>query len=185
MDGPQSFDDIARGVPEKKLRIAGRPRQGACEIYVILEEPKEPPVLVHFADKLMPHYRRNCPYCKDAKQEPKPYWYLGAFRLGSKERVLLELTEPCWRVLEAAAKEVGLRPVSDDLFDGIEEVRFAGLEVEIHRGDYKNSARVLRCNKRVSTDGWPAKPWPYRTRDNLARIWGVPFKPRIYREDQA
>jgi hypothetical protein len=156
-----------------KLRIAGRPRQGAKETYALLEEPGEP-VLVHWASKLMPHLKRNCPYCNG--EEPKPIWYLGSLEVDSKEMVILELTWKCFRTLAPAAQ---IPNQEVDLFgDLIPAHSYLGLLVRISRGNFARSPRVLRCEQRLKK--YPA--WPYNTRAELARIWGIVTKPRIFRE---
>jgi hypothetical protein len=58
---------------------------------------------------------------------------------------------------------------------------FTGLLVTIRRGAGR-SPRVLRCEQRVQV---AAGAWPYETRHELARIWGVPLRPRLYREGEA
>jgi len=55
---------------------------------------------------------------------------------------------------------------------------FRGLLCKISRGSGSASPRVLRCEQRLT--GIP--DWPYDTRRELARIWGIAVKPRIYRE---
>ena len=157
-------DGIATGIVQPKLRIAGRPRVGASEEYVLLEEPGEP-VLMHYVGRHEPHLKRDCPHCKpDVQQELKSFYYIGGATLGG-ELVIVELTPKCLdaAVAGAAAFEGG----------GI-----TGLMVRILRGGYAPSPRILRCVQRVRK--FPE--WPFHTRAELCRIWNVAIKPRIYRE---
>jgi hypothetical protein len=75
------------------------------------------------------------------------------------------LTEKCVETLSAAARVHG-------------EGKCTGLLVRIHRADFRASPRILRCEQRVSV----TMAWPYRTREELARIWGIAIKPRLYKE---
>lgn len=77
---------------------------------------------------------------------------------------ILELSEKCFRTLSAAAGTV-------------RGSGFIGLFVKIFRPRYRHSPRILRCEQRVET---ARNPWPYQTRHELARIWGVPLRPRLY-----
>jgi hypothetical protein len=56
-----------------------------------------------------------------------------------------------------------------------------GLRVRVFRAAFRSSPRMLRCLGRVR--GVPA--WDRETRRELARVWGIPTKPRIYREEGA
>jgi hypothetical protein len=143
-----------------------------------MEEPGQP-VLMHYAGKLVPHFRRNCPNCTDA-QEPKPLWYVGAVTVSGGELVIMELTGKCFASLAAFARN---QPTGElDLFgDDLPAAQFAGLLVRISRANFQRSPRILRCEQRVQLK----TAWPYRTREELARVWGVPLRPRIWREDRA
>jgi hypothetical protein len=177
-------DDIATGATGPgKLRIAGRPGPGRQETYVLLEEPG-PPVLMHWAaGRKVPHFRRDCPHCAQGAEEPKPLWYLGAFCMASRQQVLLELTEACFRGAGAAAARLEAGPADVDLFGAPLPggAVFTGLVVTVSRGGGR-SPRVLRCEQRAQVG--PAA-WPYRTREELARVWGVPVRPRLYKEEGA
>jgi hypothetical protein len=178
-DRPRYADEIATGAIRRKLRIAGRPREGAYEDYVLLEEPGEP-VLMHFSGRLVPHYKRGCPNCKPDQEEPKPMWYVGA-RNHAKEPVILELTDRCWESLEAFAREKS-QTIGVDLYGQpiAVDALFIGLLVRIQRANFKNSPRTLRGLQRVPV---VKDPWPWRTREELARIWGVPIRPRLFRAE--
>lgn len=175
-------DGVARGMPgEKKIRIGGRPRQGKdCE-YILLEEPEAPVQMHWLKNRLVPHFTRNCPHCNAGSEEPKPLWYIGSLDLFGKEAVILELTEKCFLTAQAGAESFPCHgPSQPGLFeDALEPVpTFKGLVVLINRGDFTGSPRVLRVKARAHR--FP--DWPYRTREELARIWGIRIKPRIYRE---
>ena len=178
----RTMDDVATEIPERKLLICGRPKPGRSEPFVIVEEPGDP-VLVHFSAerrRQVPHYRANCPNCDGT--DPKPLWYCGCYSPANGQLMILELTEACKRSAEAVAAKLQYR---DEMLymAGTEAsaIRFRGLLVEIRRADFASSPRILRCNQRVTV----AIDWPYETRRELARIWGVPVKPRIFREEQA
>jgi hypothetical protein len=158
-------DEIATGKGRKKLRIGGRPRDGSQERHIILEEPGEA-VQMHYAETKVPHYRQNCPNCTGT-DDPKPYYYLGAYDTGRKEPVILELTEKCFNSAQA---------VACTLNGGA----FTGLLVIVSRANFPKSPRVLRCEQIVQT--FPA--WPYQTRHELAHIWNVPIRPQVYKEQQ-
>jgi hypothetical protein len=175
-------DDVATGAGgPRKLTIAGRPAPGGTASYVLLEEPAEP-VLMHWSGRLVPHFKRDCPYCQEDAEEPKPLWYVGAAER-TAERVLVELTERCFQAAQAAARRLEVSGKDPDLFGApvTGPAVFTGLLVTISRGAGR-SPRVLRCEQRVQV---AAGAWPYRTREELARIWGVPMKPRLYREGEA
>jgi hypothetical protein len=173
MDG---FEDIATGMVPQKLRIGGRPRQGKEEDLLILEEPEEP-VQMHWLGKLVPHYKAKCPNCEKGG-EIKPFWYIGARSYTSSEPVIMELTWKCFRGVEAAARHLDESGYQSEV---PLPSRFAGLVVKIRRADFPSSPRVVRCEERRRQI--PA--WPYQTRLELARIWGIPTKPKIYREEMA
>jgi hypothetical protein len=78
--------------------------------------------------------------------------------------VIVELTEKCFRTLEAAARVQG--------------GTCTGLLIRITRADFRASPRILRCEQRVPK--W--QPWPYDTRRELARIWGIAIRPRLFKE---
>lgn len=185
MDRPYAEDIATGSAARATIRIAGRPRQGQRETYLILEEPEDP-VLMHFKGKQLPHFKRNCPNCTET-QLPRPMWYIGSLMiLGQRgELVILELTQKCFESLSAAARKIGVPGMLTgvDLFgEKIESVAvYRGLLVDIVRADFPSSPRTLRCEVRRQTD----VEWPYHTREELARIWGVPIRPRIYREKQA
>lgn len=178
-------DDIAmgRGGP-RRLQIAGRPAPASSVSYVLLEEPGEP-VQMHWVSgsagvsgRLVPHYRRGCPHCHESAEEPKPLWYLGAAEKSGR-LVIVELTEKCYESALAAARRIPARGASIDLFGVPEDVaQFTGLLITISRGAGR-SQRVLRCDQRVTVQ--PGM-WTYHTREELARVWGVPIRPRLYRE---
>jgi hypothetical protein len=179
MDGRYA-EDIATGAPfGQRLRIAGRPREGAEERYVILEEPGDP-VLTHFHGRLLPHFKRDCPHCRG--DQPKPLWYVGASSLGG-ELVILELTWKCYQSAAAAARTLADRRSPDLFGEEIDVVgnTFTRLLVRVSRANFKSSQRVLRCDQRVKR----SEPWPYRTREELARIWGIPMRPRLFRAEEA
>lgn len=176
------YEDIATGPGEKKLRIAGRPRQGSTEKLVLLEEPGKE-VQMHYAGKLVPHYKRDCPNCGLANAEPpKPFWYVGGMTMGMGEPVIVELTETCFRGAEAGARNIACNSsVADvDLFgEPIGAPAFTGLIVHIIRQDFDRSPRVLRAVGRASS----TKPWPFDTRRELAKIWGIVMRPKIWRSE--
>lgn len=179
MEHPPYADDVATGEPRQKLRIAGRPREGSSEKMVVMEEPGEP-VLMHYAGKLVPHFKRDCPNCTP-NEEPKPLWYVGASTFAN-ELVIMELTGKCFYNLAASARSVA--PVAEglDLFgDEIRKISFVGLVVTISRANFKRSPRVIRCEQRTALKS----EWPYRTREELARVWGVALRPRLWRESGA
>jgi hypothetical protein len=163
-------DDIATGMLPQKLWIVGRPKAGHEERYVILEEPGEP-VQVHWVKgELAPHFRVNCPHCADGLLEAKPMWYLGASTMGN-DLAILELPWKCFRSAAGyAGSSIGGK------------TGFVGLLVKISRANFASSPRVLRCEQRASTTD---NPWPYQTRHELARIWGVPMRPKLYIQKQA
>ena len=178
-DGPRYSDEIATGWV-KRLEIGGRIRAGSEASFVVLEEPGEP-VLMHWSGHLVPHYRRHCPNCGGKAEAPKPYWYVGACRTDhDKTRLILELTEKCYESAAAVARRLTASN-NLDLFGQPCTPKWLGILVVISRAGFDRSPRVLRCNQRV-----PVKisdPWPYRTREELARIWGIPIKPRLYRAE--
>jgi hypothetical protein len=178
-------DDVATGTGgRQKLQIRGRPSPGQREKLVIAEEPGEA-VLMHWNGHLVPHFKRDCPNCEGHKSEPKPLWYVGASTLKG-EQVILELTQKCLETVRFYACSIPAKLSEPQLFDGDWEFIkqgevFTGLLVEIIRGSSPRSQRVLRCEHRVEIKN----KWPYRTREELARIWGVPIRPRIYKQDEA
>jgi hypothetical protein len=180
MDGPRYSDEIATGGDGgQNLRIAGRVREGTEEKYVIMEEPGEA-VMTHFRGKLVPHWKRNCPHC-NGTDVPKALWYVGAC-LVNGELVILELTWKCHRAAAAAARHHHGKEAGIDLFgQPVAAAGFTGLLVTISRANFKASQRVLRCDQRVTV----SEPWPYRTREELARIWGIPIRPRLFRAEEA
>jgi hypothetical protein len=177
-------DDIATGSSHgRRLTIAGRPAAGGSADYVLLEEPEEP-VLMHWRDRLVPHFRHNCPHCNpDGTSEPKPLWYVGAQTLVG-QLVIVELNETCFQAAAAAARNIETQAIGHDLFG--QPVKgagvFRGLLVKISRSSAARSRRVLRCEQRVQV---AAGAWPYVTRRELCKIWGVPVRPRLYREGEA
>lgn len=173
-----TMDDIATGKIDHKIYIAGRPKPGRSEKYILLEEP-EKPVQVHWSGRLVPHLIRNCPNCC-GKDDVKAMWYIGACASGANEFVILELNAKCHQTAERFSRYLGATGIHLDL---PAPSRFTGLIVHISRTDFAFSPRVLRCEQRCSKDRIPV--WPYRTREELARIWGIPIRPRIYREKPA
>jgi hypothetical protein len=182
------IDDVATGEPKSRLRIAGRPRQGGRESYVLLEDPEEP-VQMHYIEgtgKKLPHFRRDCPNCEGGG-EPKPFWYIGGIPATGKadqRHVIVELTKECLQAaLTAAQREfpVGHRDTTDiySVAD-MEKPVLTGLIVEVIRADFPSSPRHLRSKGRAKITDDPA--WPYRTREMLARIWEIPIRPRLYKE---
>jgi hypothetical protein len=170
---------------EKKIPIRGRPRQGASEKYVILEEPDSEPVKMHYVERLknfLPHYTVGCPFC-DGTEELKPTWYVGSLLVKASELCLLELTDKCFGAAAASARRLAV-PSKPDLFGQPSEItQFTGLLVTVSRADFEKSPRVLRCEQRIE------KPpeWNYRTREELARSCNIRLnqKTRIYREETA
>jgi hypothetical protein len=161
-------DDIATGLLPETLWIVGRPRPGPAyeERYVILEEPAEPIQMHWIKNELMPHFRVNCPHCAGQPLERKPLWYVGASTM-SRELGILELSWRCFRSAQAyAGNSIGGK------------TGFIGLLVTISRANFSSSPRVLRCSQRVAT---VENPWPYNTREELARIWGLLPRLRIHR----
>lgn len=176
-----TIDDVATatGPIRRPLRIVGRPRACTSETWVIMEEPGET-VMVHWRGKLVPHFRTLCPHC-DGIEEPKPMWYVGAW-FGS-DFGILELTPKCFSTAGAAARNTPPVDYCDgDLFGGevTQYAGFRGLVVEIRRISDPRTPRHLRCVHRVKVG-----QWPYNTRHELARIWGIPIKPRLYKEESA
>ncbi len=162
-----TIDDVATGEPAPKLEIVGRPRPGGKDRYAVLEEPGEP-VLMHFRGKLVPHFKNgNCPNC--GEDEPKPLWYVGA-ATEAGALAILELTGKCFRSAESAARFVGNNLPGPAIF--------RGLVVTIVRANLDRSPRVLRCEQRLIE----VPDWPYETRRELARIWDVPMRPRLFKE---
>jgi hypothetical protein len=170
------LDDIAIGSDARgKLKIVGRPRQGCREKMIMLEEPDpRGPVPMHFnkTTKLkLPHFRKHCPNC-NGNDDPTLYWYVGCWCQERNEFAIAELTEKCFESLAAAARTVG--PAS-------ETGKIVGLHALISRADYQGSPRVLRCEQRVHI----GQEWPYVTREALARVWGVPIGPRLFKAEGA
>lgn len=169
------FDDIAVGIGAPRQRIVGRPGQGQSFTGVILEEPGEP-VQMHFAGgNMFPHFRTNCPHCVKEQLETKGFYYLGCWSPGVGLGIL-ELSLSCYRSCAAAA----CRDTTEikEVFSGSTgDLRFRGLVVQISRGGFKNSPRVLRVQQRLGEAR--LQEWPLRTREELARIWGVPIRPRL------
>jgi hypothetical protein len=186
-EGPRYLDEIATGMPAPKLDLAGRIRRGSQQAFVILEEPGEP-VLMHWKKTLVPHYKKNCPHCKGATEEPKPFIYVGACRMNS-ENVILELNWKCFSGATVCATTVcatrlslGQKLSEVDLFGQPRRPTYVGLLVVISRADFDMSPRVLRCHQRAKIareQPW----WPYETRRELARIWGIPIKPRLWKAE--
>jgi hypothetical protein len=183
-------DEIATGSGRRKLRIAGRPGEGRTEEYVLLEEPPEKPVKTHFREKTVPHYTSNCPHCgPEGEDDTTPYWYIGACDV-SGDRVILELTEKCYNAARSYVLAHPLReppdlftpePIDDcerEQLRGLPATSFKGLVVTISRASAYRSQRVLRCKQRVGR--FP--DWPYQTRHELARIWQVRIRPRLFKE---
>lgn len=174
MDG--FLEDIATGTVPRKLRIAGRPRPGREEEYLLLEEPDEP-VQMHWNGRLVPHFKRNCKNC-DGGGTIKPFWYLGAMSYTWNELVIVEFTWICHRSAEEASRMLDERGYMIDPLraPGNLTSRFRGLVVKMSRGDFQSSPRVLRPDGRRGA----VPEWPYHTRLELARIWEVPVKPKLY-----
>src|SRR5262249_24463567 len=121
-------------------------------------------------------------HCDDA--EPKPLYYLGGMDV-SGEYVIVELTPKCLASALAAAGSIALARAATpgELLYAAERgaagrAQLVGLLVTVSRGGFDYSERVLRAEQLVAS---PAT-WPYDTRRELARIWGVPVKPRIFKE---
>jgi hypothetical protein len=175
------IDDVATGDAEAFVSIRGRPRSGTSEAYVFLEEPGRQ-VLMHFSRRFrgghLPHYVKDCPNCDNA-ESPKPFWYIGAVTR-DRELCLVELTPRCFRAAEVASRIIRPRAEIPQVLDAVVSQTagksiFTGLLVTI---GLNGGARWLRCGQRIEI----TTTWPYETRRELARIWGVPVKPRIYRE---
>lgn len=172
-------DDIATGLPQAKLIIAGRPRPGCKETYVIIEEPAEP-VLMHFRGTHVPHFKKSCPHCDGFGSDAVPFWYTGASTMGG-EPVILELTVKCFRNAQRSARQpFGRVGTLSELFGEDVKPVFSGLMVQIYRANFPKSPRVLRCEQRVTVS-----KWQYETRRELARIWGLTIRPRLYQEESA
>ena len=170
------MEEVATGLTQPKLRIGGRPRPGQGENYIILEEPGEPVQMHYLADRKarnrkVPHFKRDCPNC-DGDDEPRPYWYLGAIDCKWRFPVVLELTHECFK---SATQAAGRFPV-------LGQPLFRGLCVTIKREDFDASPRRLYCELRT---GVALMAWPYETRRELARIWGITVRPKLYREGGA
>jgi len=187
-DGKHYAEDVATGGDvEKRLAIGGRIRQGKEVLYVLCEEPG-PQILMHWRKpngnvrgQLVPHFKRDCKNCLDCDDEPKPLWYVGALER-NRDPVILELTDKCFEVAEAAAKTIGVQDGVDLFGEPIGDLgRFAGLIVKIQRGGFPFSPRVLRCEQRCQVTA----AWPYDTRKELARIWRIPTRPKLYKAEGA
>jgi hypothetical protein len=166
----QSDMDIVTGPIESKLLIVGRPRSGQTDKFVLLEEAGEP-VQMHWmraGRTHLPHFKVNCRNCQDG-DDCKAFHYVGCWHLGLDAPAIAELTEACFASAQAGAVE---RPGPGGA------LVLRGLLCTVFRGSASYAARVLRVQQRVLR----AAPWQYCTRRELARIWGVPAKPRIYRE---
>jgi hypothetical protein len=165
------FDkDIATGLTESKLKIVGRPRPGEVEQVVILEEATEPVQMHWIKNKrlLLPHYRCDCPNCDEA-EDVKAYHYLGCIHLATNSMAILELTMTCYGNLAAGASE------HPDTANGFP---LRGLLAQIFRGKSSLGQRVLRVKQRLLR----VPDWRHHTRRELCRIWGIPVKPRLYKE---
>lgn len=175
-------DEIARGKIERpELEIAGRVRAGGKARYILCEEESQP-VQVHYRKELgglVPHFdKRDCPHCPHVTEAPKNMWYFGALTI-TGDPVILELPVACYKTAASAARKIAGGPQELNLFgDPIGEPTFIGLLVEIRRANFTSSPRVLRCEQRVKVP----RPWPYNTRRELARIWNVPIRPRLWKE---
>lgn len=174
-----SLDQVATGIPERKLRIAGRPRPGCTETYVLCEEPGDV-VQMHYRGKKVPHYKHRCPHCPPS-DDVKPYWYVGAITRGG-EPVIVELTHTCYLTLEAAARSLtprGPTTIAAVVLSQLDNRKpvFRGLLV--HMG--LNRRFWLRCEQRVEV----ANEWAFHTRRELARIFEVPVRPRLFNQEQA
>lgn len=178
-----NLENVATGgeLPEIKLRIAGRPRAGGSETYVIREEPG-PFVLTHYRRECggrVPHFRKDCKHCLPT-DKPEPFWYVGA-QTRNGVPVILELTRDCFRTAEAEARRTPLRgpvPLAAVIVDQTPPAIFLGLIVQVFRANVDRSARCLRGMGRAEVK----VDWPYHTRRELASVWKIPVKPRLYKE---
>jgi hypothetical protein len=173
---------VETGIPEAPLLpIVGRPGPGRAERFVIWEEPGEP-VQMHYRGKQVPHFKHDCPHCLPT-DSPKPLWYVGV-RLHNGHAAIAELTYPCLTTIAAAARRIPLKgPQRLDVIivqDVSQAAVFTGLLVKIQRPDSARSPRYARCEQR--TEAPLNDPWTYNTRRELARIWNIPLKPRLYKE---
>ena len=174
-------DDVATGPGSPLLPILGRPRQGSEVLALVLEEPGEE-VLLHFAGgRLRPHFRAGCPHCIAGAEPPKPLYYVGAAAVDGGLGIL-ELTPKCLAGALAAARRLpapgGVEALGAALAAAPPAPGLTGCLVKVLRADFPRSPRVLRCSQRLAD----VPAWPYDTRRELARIWGVPVRPRLYRE---
>jgi hypothetical protein len=170
------FERLDTGELPKKLYIGGRPRPGQEESYTLLEQPG-PPVRMHWSGKfLTPHWKLNCPNCT-GEAELKPMWYIGACS-PLWGLIIVELTELCYRSAEMAARHVDANGFYEEM---PQDASFAGLVVKIGRGSRAASPRWLRCDERKRH----VREWPYQTRHELARIWGIPANPKLYEAENA
>ncbi len=185
----ENLDNVATGgeLPESRLRIAGRPRPGTHETYALCEEPGSF-VLTHYrreAGGRVPHFKKDCPHCLPTDR-PEPFWYVGAQIVGARRLlVILELTRDCFETAEAEARRTPLR--GPTLIAAVITSQptppavFMGLVVQIHRPNFDRSPRYVRCMGRAEVK----IDWPYETRRELARIWNVPVRPRLFNQEQA
>jgi len=173
-------DEIATGGDDFKITIGGRIRPGVlAEKYILAEEPGEP-VRMHWRDRLVPHFRRDCPHCDGTGEDTKAMVYVGGWTLTFDE-VIIELNWKCFCSARSAAVKIE-RDKLGDLFDvAVQKPRFTGLKIEISRSNFQFSPRVLRCESRVPVN----RKWRFDTRRELARIWGIPVRPRLYQEETA
>lgn len=181
MDDRRYHDEVATGEGAHKLRIVGRPGEGGKEGWLLLEEPGEP-VLMHWLGRMVPHFKRDCPNCKQGGESPKPMLYVGALAIsGAQELAILELTPKCLAMAMAESRNWPGRLTATNLFgEPIDDVgKLAGLMVEISRSRSARSPRVLRGMGRRQK----IPEWPYRTREELARIWGIAVRPRLFRAE--
>lgn len=182
-------DGISTGQLPERLQIGGRPGAGRTLSYVLLEEPGQP-VRMHYDRSLnrkTPHLRDRCPTClahermgfEFSESDLTPLWYIGATALGSWAPCAVELTIKCLASAEAAARRIK-GTVGLDLFgDQVDSVvQFRTLLIRITQVGEK-TPRVLRAEQRVLD----VPAWPFNTRIELARTWGVAIKPRLYKED--
>jgi hypothetical protein len=170
------FDELDTGELPQKLHIGGRPPLGSDDIYTILEEPG-PPVRMHWTGThLAPHWKQNCPTCPKDGGELRAMWYVGAYCTMWGE-VILELSERCFRSAEAASRHYNSDGYLEDM--PIAEPFFVGLRVRVGRTKHASSPRWLRCEGRAKR----VRPWIHKTREELARIWGVPIKLRIHQRE--
>ncbi len=181
------YDEVATGEgPRRSLPIMGRPKPGQTQKLILMEEPGEN-VLLHWVAerrKHMPHLKHNCPHCQaESPDVPVKAWYIGGQTVeASPSYVIVELTEKCFKSAWAAAR-MKWAPATELFSEPHDQPIFRGLLVHISRIDREASPRVLRCDQRIKLAAEAV--WPFNTRRELAFIWGIAVKPRLYREEGA